>query len=129
MISPASPAASSLRVTKAFGRSPQCGCGIPTTAHSSTAGWAAIACSTSMLEMFSPPEMMMSLPRSRSSMLPSGCHTARSPEWNPPAGDRFAGGGFVVEVAAHDVVPAHDDLAHRGPVPWDVGHLPVDDAD
>src|SRR5689334_11554187 len=67
-----------------LGRSPQCGCGIPMTAHSSTAGWAAIACSTSMLEMFSPPEMMMSLPRSRSSMLPSGCHTARSPEWNQP---------------------------------------------
>lgn len=70
--------APSLSVTNAFGRSPQCGCGIPMTAHSSTAGWAAIACSASMLEMFSPPEMMMSLPRSRSSMLPSGCQTARS---------------------------------------------------
>jgi hypothetical protein len=67
---------------------------MPTTAHSSTAGWAVIACSTSMLEMFSPPETMMSLPRSRSSMLPSGCHTARSPEWNhPPANARSVAAG------------------------------------
>jgi hypothetical protein len=59
------------------------------TAHSSTAGWATIACSTSMLEMFSPPETMMSLPRPRSSMFPSGCHTARSPEWNQPPANAF----------------------------------------
>ena len=55
-----------------------------TTAHSSTAGWRATACSTSMVEMFSPPEMMMSFLRSRSSMEPSGCMTAMSPEWNHP---------------------------------------------
>src|SRR2546425_1171757 len=57
-----------LRVTKAFGRSPHLSSGTATTAHSMTAGWRATACSTSMVEMFSPPEMMMSFLRSRSSM-------------------------------------------------------------
>jgi len=69
-----------VEVTNAFGRSPRRSFGIPITAHSRTAGWAQMVCSTSMLEMFSPPEMMMSLLRSRSSMLPSGCQTAISPE-------------------------------------------------
>ena len=47
----------------ALGRSPRCRYGMPMTAHSSAAGWAAMVCSTSMLEIFSPPEMMMSLIR------------------------------------------------------------------
>jgi hypothetical protein len=34
--------------------------------------------------MFSPPEMITSLRRSRSSTYPSGCMTARSPAWNQP---------------------------------------------
>src|SRR5215469_14442045 len=72
MISSGADEAPSFRVTKALGRSPQWGWGIPMTVHSSTAGQAAMACSTSMLEMFSPPEMMMSMPRSRNSMFPSG---------------------------------------------------------
>jgi len=54
--------------TKAFGTSPHFGCGIPTTAHSRTAGCFTRVCSTSMVEMFSPPLMMMSFLRSRSSM-------------------------------------------------------------
>ena len=54
-------------VTKAFGRSPQNSSGTPTTATSSTAGWRLRARSTSMVEMFSPPVMMMSFWRSRSS--------------------------------------------------------------
>src|SRR5579885_813184 len=66
-------------VTNAFGTSPQVSSGEATTAHSRTAGWAAIACSTSIVLMFSPPEMMMSFIRSRSSMEPSGCTTATSP--------------------------------------------------
>ena len=83
-------------------------------------GGRTMVCSTSIDEMFSPPEMMMSLPRSRSSMLPSGCHTARSPEWNQPPRNAVAGGLGVVEVARHDVVAAHDHLAHRLAVAGDV---------
>ena len=55
-------------VTNALGRSPHVSSGIATTAHSRTAGWRPIVCSTSIVEMFSPPEMMMSFLRSRSSM-------------------------------------------------------------
>ena len=55
-----------------------------TTAHSSTAGCRATVCSTSMVEMFSPPEMITSFLRSRTSTYPSGCQTATSPEWNQP---------------------------------------------
>src|SRR3954451_16471336 len=66
--SSSSPASSpDLSSTNAFGRSPHFSSGIATTATSETAGCRTIACSTSMLEMFSPPEMMMSLERSRSS--------------------------------------------------------------
>src|SRR5215813_10333117 len=59
MISSGAAVAVSCSVTNAFGRSPQCGCGIPMTAHSSTAGWAAIVCSTSMLERVSPSWMFL----------------------------------------------------------------------
>jgi len=55
-------------LTKALGRSPHLASGTATTAHSMTAGCLATVCSTSMVEMFSPPEMMMSFLRSRSSM-------------------------------------------------------------
>ena len=51
------------------------------------------------------------------------------PGVEPAPGERLGGGGLVMEVAAHDVVPAHDDLAHRGPVLRDVGHLGVDHPD
>jgi acyl-CoA dehydrogenase len=51
--------------TKATGTSPQRSCGIPTTALSTTEGWLSSTCSTSTEAMFSPPEMMMSLLRSR----------------------------------------------------------------
>src|SRR5437667_5928182 len=69
-----------LSVTNAFGRSPHFSSGTATTAHSITAGWRATHWSASMVEMFSPPEIMMSFLRSRSSIYPSGCHTAISPE-------------------------------------------------
>jgi hypothetical protein len=46
------------------------------------------------------------------------------PGMKPAVGERFGGGGLVGEVAAHDVVAAHHDLAHRLPVPGDVAHLP-----
>ena len=52
------------RTTTAAGTSPHCGSGAETTAHSSTAGCAKMARSTSMDEMFSPPLMMMSFLRS-----------------------------------------------------------------
>ena len=48
----------------AAGTSPHCASGADTTAHSSTAGCAAIARSTSIDEIFSPPQMMMSFLRS-----------------------------------------------------------------
>ena len=51
------PAAST---TYALGRSPHFSSGIPTTATSNTAGCESRACSTSTVETFSPPEMMMS---------------------------------------------------------------------
>jgi hypothetical protein len=51
-------------VTKAQGISPHLSSGFATTAASSTAGWRYSAPSTSIEEMFSPPEMMMSLLRS-----------------------------------------------------------------
>jgi hypothetical protein len=50
--------------TQARGTSPHRSSGIPTTATSSTAGWAASTCSTSTEEMFSPPETMRSFLRS-----------------------------------------------------------------
>ncbi len=55
------PAAST---TKAFGRSPHRSSGTAMTATSATAGWEEKACSTSTVEMFSPPEITMSLARS-----------------------------------------------------------------
>src|SRR5437867_3242779 len=67
MISPSLDRIPGLSVTKALGRSTHLSSGTATTAHSITAGWRATACSTSIVEMFSPPEMMMSFFRSRSS--------------------------------------------------------------
>src|SRR5207249_9173656 len=64
MISPGSAAAPSFSVTKAQGVSPQFGSGFATTAASSTAGCRYRTSSTSIVEMFSPPEMMMSFERS-----------------------------------------------------------------
>ena len=59
------PAAST---TNAFGRSPHRSSGTAITATSATAGWDISAFSTSMVEMFSPPEMTMSFARSNSWM-------------------------------------------------------------
>ena len=53
--------------TKPFGRSPHFSSEIATTAASSTSGCRTSALSTSIVEMFSPPEMMMSFARSRTS--------------------------------------------------------------
>src|SRR3954471_23833576 len=50
--------------TKAQGVSPHFGSGLATTAAASTSGWRYSTSSTSIDEMFSPPEMMMSLLRS-----------------------------------------------------------------
>ena len=57
-----------LSSTNALGRSPHFSSGVETTAAAATAGCRATAVSTSMVEMFSPPETMMSFLRSRSSM-------------------------------------------------------------
>src|ERR1041385_8044539 len=51
--------------TKAWGTSPHCSSGTPTTAASCTAGWRSSTPSTSTEEMFSPPLMITSLIRSR----------------------------------------------------------------
>ncbi|MNV88218.1 hypothetical protein D3C71_1824030 [compost metagenome] len=64
MISSAVAVQPALSSTKAQGVSPHLGSGMATTATAATAGWRYSASSTSMLEMFSPPEMMMSLLRS-----------------------------------------------------------------
>ena len=50
------------------GSSPHFSSGMETTATAITAGCSEIACSTSVVEMFSPPETIMSFVRSRSSM-------------------------------------------------------------
>ena len=63
-----------LSTTNALGRSPHFSSGMATTAASITAGWRDTACSTSMVEMFSPPEMMMSLSLSLISTYPSVPH-------------------------------------------------------
>ncbi len=57
-------AAPSLSSTNAQGTSPQRASGCATTATDITAGWRYKTSSTSIDEMFSPPEMMMSLLRS-----------------------------------------------------------------
>ena len=82
-------------------------------------------CSTSMVEMFSPPEMMMSFIRSRSSMAPFGCQTATSPEWNQPPAEGVGGGLRVAEVPGHHDVAPHHHLARRLAVPRHVVHLLV----
>jgi hypothetical protein len=42
-------------VTAAVGRSPHFSSAIATTAHFRSAGWQQLVCSTSIVEMFSPP--------------------------------------------------------------------------
>ena len=56
--------APSFKVTKAQGVSPHFSSGLATTAASITAGWRYSTSSTSIEEIFSPPEMMMSFERS-----------------------------------------------------------------
>ena len=120
--------APSRSVTNAFGRSPQRSCGIATTAHSSTAGCAASACSTSIVEMFSPPEMITSLARSRSSIVPVGVPHREVAGVEPAAAEGVRRRLRIVVVAEHHVVAAHHDLAHRLAVARHVGVVLVDDA-
>ena len=70
---------SRLEFEECAGVSPHFGSGRATTAASMIAGCWVSTSSTSRLEMFSPPEIMMSLERSLISIAPSGCQTARSP--------------------------------------------------
>src|SRR5688572_5274804 len=51
------------------------------------------------------------------------------PRVKPSTSEGFRGGVGLLEVALHDVVAAHDDLAERLPVHGDVVHLVVDHAD
>ena len=86
MISASVASISAFSVMNAHGVSPHFSSGRATTAASSTAGCRYSTSSTSIVEMFSPPEMMMSFDRSRISAYPFACHTAKSPVWNhPPA--------------------------------------------
>src|SRR5207237_452805 len=87
--------ASGFSVIKAQGVSPHFSSGFATTAASMICGWRYSTSSTSIEEMFSPPEMMMSFERSLISTYPSGCMTARSPERNqPPANASSVAFGF-----------------------------------
>src|SRR5262245_16243752 len=47
----------------------------------------------------------------------------------PAAAERVLGGLGIGEVALHDVVPAHHDLAHRVGVGRDIAHLGIDHAE
>ncbi|GER27232.1 amp-dependent synthetase and ligase [Striga asiatica] len=76
--------------TKAHGLSPHLGCGIATTAASTTIGCSYNAASTSTLLMFSPPDMITSFNRSLISTYPSGWTTPASPVWNHPLPPRKA---------------------------------------
>ena len=59
-------------VTNAQGTSPHFSSGMATTATSDMSGWVAMMLSTSMLEIFSPPDIMMSIVPSI--MVNSSCH-------------------------------------------------------
>src|ERR1700741_407330 len=76
--------------TKAQGVSPHFGSGRATTAASITEGCWVKTSSTSRLETFLPPEMMMSFERSLISIAPSGWQTARSPDRHQPSTSVFA---------------------------------------
>src|SRR5262249_35134400 len=90
MISSALASRPGFSVTKAQGVSPHFSSGRATTAASITAGCWVNTSSTSRLEIFSPPEMMMSFERSLISIAPSGCQTARSPDRHQPSTSVFA---------------------------------------
>src|ERR1035437_114961 len=103
---------------KAHGTSPHFGSGLATTAAESTVGWRCRMSSTSMEEMFSPPEMITSFERSLMRTYPSGSITARSPVWNQPPGESLLRGGGVLQVALHRDVAAEHDLADSLPIWW-----------
>ena len=84
------------------------------------------ACSTSMLEMFSPPEMIMSFSAVADLDVAVGMHHPEVARAKPAAGEGGRGRRLVAVVADRDVVSAHDDLAHRLAVGGHVGELVVD---
>ena len=69
--------------------------------------------STSIVEMFSPPEMITSFARSRSSTYPSGCTTPRSPVWNHPLLNASSRRFLISQYPRHHRIPADH-------------HLPID---
>ena len=72
------------------------------------------ACSTSIVEMFSPPEMMMSFfAVAQLDVAVRVPAPPRSPEWNQPPRNASAVASGLLVVALHHVVAAHDDLAER----------------
>src|SRR6516164_9700315 len=83
-------AAPGLSSRKAHGVSPHVESGRATTAASMIAGCCVSTSSTSRLEMFSPPEIIISLERSLISIAPSACQTARSPDMHQPSTSVFA---------------------------------------
>jgi hypothetical protein len=78
----------------AQGISPQRSCGSPTTTASATRGWETTACSTSIEEMFSPPEMIRSFLRSTIQMKPSSSARPTSPVENQPSASNAAAVSF-----------------------------------
>ena len=79
--------------------------------------------------MFSPPETITSLKRSRSSMRPSGVHDGGIARVQPAAAEGLGRGCGVVEVARHHGVAAQHDLAHRAAVARHRRALGVPDVD
>ena len=101
--------------TKAHGVSPHLSSGRATTAASWTPGCSNSASSTSIEEMFSPPEMMMSFERSRELDVAVGVLHAEIAGMEPTAGEGLVGRGLVLEIALHHHVAAKHHLAHRPP--------------
>jgi hypothetical protein len=94
------------------------------TAASWTAGWAVSVASTSIVEMFSPPETI--LPAVVQFDVAVRVQHPEVPGVEPAVAERGARCLLVAVVAERHVVAAHHDLAQRLPVPRHVGHRVVD---
>ena len=96
---------------KGAGVSPHLSFGMATTAANDTRGCLVMTFSTSTDEMFSPPEIIMSLARSLTCRYWSGCMTAKSPDLNHSPKNIFSR-LRVFQITAHQRVAAHNDFTH-----------------
>ena len=95
--------------------------------HLEHARWVAMTCSTSIVEMFSPPEMITSLARSLQLHVAVGVHHAEVAGEEPAVRRSGRRGAGVAVVAAHHVVAADRNLADRRRVGGHVVALVVHD--